>query len=452
MGKKVYIVHCVDTEGPLFESLEATFERVNSVFGLDLYPSPENLTKLQKRELDLGGKEDAVAELVSPTRINTMGSWDQVDKMLLNTGRQEFRENFLDSTGGGWIYNWFCLDHVGFTGYNPRRRDAGYHNIYDHYLDVLKNNESFGRDMIQWHYHPIPLSGHYHAGGTAYVGSRNVFEILARKIIDRYWFPAAFRPGLHVERPDSHWFLEQWIPFDYANQSVKGIDTNQPDLLGARFGDWRRAPKEWVVYQPSHDDYQVPGNCRRWIARCLNMSARLNEITLEDFREGFQRAREGHRALISFTNHDFRDMKPDINRVRGMIRQVSREYPEVEFIYSNAVSAMRGVLNLKPSLPGMELKFEPYPQKNQALLKVTAGGNIFGPQPFLAVKTVTGFYYWDNLDFVGEKEWGYFFDWNSFNLDSLDKVGIGVNSREGVTEVLVYDVKKEALVKKVLHI
>ena len=34
MGEKniVYVVHCIDTEGPLYESIEATFKRVNNIF------------------------------------------------------------------------------------------------------------------------------------------------------------------------------------------------------------------------------------------------------------------------------------------------------------------------------------------------------------------------------------------------------------------------------------
>ena len=32
--KKVYVVHCIDSEGPLHESLEATFERIKHIFHL----------------------------------------------------------------------------------------------------------------------------------------------------------------------------------------------------------------------------------------------------------------------------------------------------------------------------------------------------------------------------------------------------------------------------------
>jgi hypothetical protein len=39
MARPVYVVHCVDTEGPLHESVEAIFERLKGIFGLDLEPS-----------------------------------------------------------------------------------------------------------------------------------------------------------------------------------------------------------------------------------------------------------------------------------------------------------------------------------------------------------------------------------------------------------------------------
>ena len=56
-SKNVYVVHCVDTEGPLYESIEATFERLSSNLGIQLQPSRETLAKIQKGELNLDGKE-----------------------------------------------------------------------------------------------------------------------------------------------------------------------------------------------------------------------------------------------------------------------------------------------------------------------------------------------------------------------------------------------------------
>ena len=148
----VYVVHTVDTEGPLYESLRANFERIEEMMGYKIDVSLENLRKLQNKQLDLGGDEEQVYRILSSKRINTHQSWDQIDLMLDNITSTEFRNKILDSYGGGWIFNWLCMTHVGITGTNPRRRDIGYHNIYDHYQEYF-DKKSDDRDLIQWHYH-----------------------------------------------------------------------------------------------------------------------------------------------------------------------------------------------------------------------------------------------------------------------------------------------------------
>ena len=47
--KKLYIVHCIDTEGPLNETLEATFERIKHIYHIDLKPNERNTQKTSKR-------------------------------------------------------------------------------------------------------------------------------------------------------------------------------------------------------------------------------------------------------------------------------------------------------------------------------------------------------------------------------------------------------------------
>ena len=252
--RKLYVVHCVDTEGPLYEEKSVPFDMIKNIFGLELEQSEENLRKLRNCELDLNGLEQEVSKVVDIHRITTRGSWKEIDKMLNAVTSTEFRNDLLDSNGNGWIFNWFCMAHEGFTGANPRRRVKGYHAVFDHYRELIKKQNS--KDFIGFHYHPLPISGNYNDSGTAYWGEANLNEILCHAVIDRGWFPAAFRPGFHTERPDANWFLEQWIPFDYANQAMKDNEEGQRDLANGRFGDWRFAPLEWRPYHPDHDDYQ----------------------------------------------------------------------------------------------------------------------------------------------------------------------------------------------------
>src|SRR3989338_51184 len=107
MEKIVYIVHCVDTEGPLYESLEATFERLRDLFGIDLLPTQENLAKIQNQELDFGEATPVIADVFSKQSLHYNESWEAIDEMLRNILSSKFRNQFRDSFGNGWIYNWF---------------------------------------------------------------------------------------------------------------------------------------------------------------------------------------------------------------------------------------------------------------------------------------------------------------------------------------------------------
>ena len=45
----VYVVHNIDTEGPLHESLEATFGRIQEMTGFNIEASDDNLKKIKKK-------------------------------------------------------------------------------------------------------------------------------------------------------------------------------------------------------------------------------------------------------------------------------------------------------------------------------------------------------------------------------------------------------------------
>ena len=434
----LYVVHCVDTEGPLYEDISAHFQQLKRVFGIDVEPTRENLVRLQQGLLDLNGAEAAVQELLDPHKITMSGSWSEIDRKLAEVTAPAFRMQFPDSFGQGWKFSWFCMDHVGFSGNNPRRRAYGHHQIFDHY-QALCEKQKMG-DVVQFHHHPVSFSGNFNDSGTAYWGRGVLNEIIARKIIDRGWFPSAYRAGFHTERPDSHWFLEQWIPFDYTSQAMSGRTQKreQPDLSGGRFGDWRHAPAEWHPYHPHHDDYQRKGNCHRWITRCLNMHARLREITTEDVQDAFEDVAGGRNAILAFTDHDYKDMKFEIEKVQGMLTAAAKKYPQVRFRYADCLTAMRGCLGLENS--GIGLHAEIVKTGIHPVLRVSVKGEIFGPQPFLALKFRNGQYNWDNFDFPETNCWSYTFDANTIPLELVESVGVAANNAFGAFEVVKIDV------------
>ena len=430
----VHIVHCIDTEGPLYESLSATFERLREIFGLELEPTQENLIRLQRREIDLGGREDSVARVLAPELLNYNSTWDQVDRMLDSAMSPEFRNRLTDSFGGGWIYNWHCIDHVGYTA-NPRRRDMGFHNVFDHYRDTLRRTRS-PQDGIHFHHHPLSFTREGHRSATHYFAhTPMIFEILARRIIERKWFPCVNRPGFHTTRPDSHWLMEQYIPFDYASQATAADDSTQKDVAGGRFGDWRRAPQTWTPYHPDVDDYQVEGGCRRWIARCLNIAGRVRALTDKDVEDAFREAQSGRPAVLSFTDHDFRDLRPDVDLARSMISRAAAKYPNVAFRFCEGRDALRRALGIAARPP---VRFAM--SIDDGRLAIEADAPIFGPQPFLAIRTRSGQYHHDNLDFQTPfRSWSYSFDDNTVPLDALESIGVGACDATGNVTVSVLD-------------
>jgi hypothetical protein len=424
--KTLYMVHCVDTEGPLNETIDATFERLKSIFGITLAPTRSNLLLLQNKQIDLAGKEDAIAQCFSPELLRYNANWSDITQMLDELLSDDFRHQDLDDFGQGWVYSWHCMDHIGFFD-NPRHKDFGYGNIFRYYKSRL-NEPGNHRDEINWHFHPLSLTRNPLHAATSFINSYDVLtQILCRRILDDKWFPVVNRPGFHSERPDSHAFLEQWIPFDYANQFCDDI-SNQPDLVSGRFGDWNRAPKTWRGYHPDHDDYQAQGSCRRSIFRCLNVGTRVRSLTINHVREAFSEAREKGSAILSFADHDYRDIRPDVADVRSMCRIVREEFPDVLFKYSGAEEAARHILGVADvTSPVLSLKSI----DNRISVEVLSG-EIFGPQPFLAIKTHGGHYFHDNLDVLEHRrKWVYVLDEQTIPINNISVIGVGTAGKYG---------------------
>jgi hypothetical protein len=451
MSGNVYIVHAVDTEGPLYEGLDGLFSEIKEHFDISLESTQENVELLRNRQIDLGGKEALAAYFVRPDRVERYNeTWVQIDKMHATFMSPDWRQKLADSHGNPYVVSWFCMDHVGFN-YNPRRRAMGYHEIYQYYVAKISEYQA-NRDGIYWHYHPASFSGNAHRMGYNYSYSENLHnEIVTRRIIDHMWFPVANRPGGHIETYDINTWLEAWIPFDIANQSMDKNNTLEEEeasgRIPGRHGDWRGATTDWEIYNPSLYDFRQKGNLKRWIARCLNMNSRHSNISKKEIQRAFKKARNGEDVLLSYTNHDFRDMIEETETLFRDIKEVAQEFPDVEFLWANAVEAFRKVLKLpKTTVPQFKIDI------NDKRLRLNLEqGSIWGVQPFLALKTHDNRYFHDNFILDGNDQWTYPFDKNSMELLSLNKIGFACNDTVGNTVSTVIDVNTLNHKTKIRH-
>jgi hypothetical protein len=119
-----------------------------------------------------------------------------------------------------------------------------------------------------------------------------------------------------------------------------------------------------------------------------------------------------------------------------MLADAQQRFPDIKFRYCEAREAFQRVLSQKEKAPcKLSLSFE------GNVLKINSDKKTFGPQPFFVIKTLSGEFYYDNLDFEEPfQSWAYTFDQATFELNTLKNIGVATCDDAGNTTVVDYDV------------
>lgn len=392
---QLFLVHCVDTEGPLEENLQATFDRLRENKSLDLPPSLEILKKLQQKQIDLKGREEEIADYIDAKRISYLSSWGLVGAMLRRVTSPEFRMQHADPFGNPYTFSWFIIDIVGYLN-NPRKKSIGFHSVFDHFHTIV---EHFFQDVVGWHFHTVPANGNAVEYNTCWTNNDWHEQSICRRLIERKHFPSIFRAGGHIERNDLNFWLEQYIPFDFSCRSYDPASRIQ--YKAGDINDWRGAPTDWSPYHPCFYDYRKPGNMRRSIFRTLDIDSNACQLTEREVEKAFLRART-HPTILSVSTHDRRDMAPEILHVMELMQKVSKKFSDVSWMHSNALSAARAIHHFSDdSTPQFSVRLE------NGVLYVSTQTKIFGPQPFLAIQEGEDLFYRDNFTIESDQAWAY---------------------------------------------
>ena len=143
---------------------------------------------------------------------------------------------------------------MDFTGFrtNPKKRVARYHDTWDRIRTLPVEP-----DGLYWHYHVPPESGIGDEWSETWLSSNECNVILARRLLERGAFPAAFRAGGTIEdEAASHW-LEHAIPIDFSNRVS---ERSHPGADLYHF-NWSGAPAVWGSYHPSAATFCGPARC-----------------------------------------------------------------------------------------------------------------------------------------------------------------------------------------------
>lgn len=423
----VYVVHSVDVEGPMTEELEATFERMRGYgLPLEITPCRETLMAIQSGHFNKIDSEllGNLKRVFNKHSLAYLEDWSQIDSMLERVTSNQFRLKYCDSSDNPYVYSWFIYDHHHNFKTNPRFHDVGTSNIFDHYQKgILKDNSI---DGVYFHYHHVAPSGCALESGTSWTENSTYEQIIAHRIIERSWYFSCFRAGLHIERNDmSHW-LEQFVPFDFSARYH-----NQNDYQPGSDFDWRGCPSTWGAWNPCWYDYRREGNMKRTLFRSTDLWTYLSALSESEVQEAFTQAQTTGRAVLQYYNHDFRDMEYEIAQGYEVLKKVSKRYSNVEWKFVTALEAAKEYLGLSPENIVLDYTLE------GSLLTVRSSNDIFGMQPFLAIKEDNK-YFRDNFTAENNNTWCYRFR----NLDHLQAFGVAASNKTGEFDIKVW--KKNA--------
>jgi hypothetical protein len=121
-----------------------------------------------------------------------------------------------------------------------------------------------------------------------------------------------------------------------------------------------------------------------------------------------------------------------------LIAESTRQYPDVEFKYCEAIEGFRRVLwpNGVPEDPlELQVKYFPWSSDDVPHIEViTKKGKVFGPQPFLAIETSSRRFIHDNFDFSPSLDkWYYAFHSDTLPVEDVTRIGIAANDLYGNT-------------------
>lgn len=344
-----------------------------------------------------------------------LDSWDRVDDSMRILTSPGARMRFVDSRGNGLILNFFIMDWTGFDE-NPYGRQTGYGAVYEHYRKNYFDKMPSGSYSIAWHYHHPYKDGKWRSGGwnTDWNDNNEYENQINRVVYDRGYFPVVYRAGGLIETNDQSAWLEKWIPFDYSSvapePSLMHYAFNIKDIIKLRYEaplwNWSRAVSDWGYYHPSKKDYRLKGDMNRTIFRCLDIKSSAYKLADRDIADAFKKARHEGRAIFSFFSHDYYASCPhDVMDVLARVRRVSADFKDVEYEYETAVGAARKVIfgESRPKEGSIRLNIKMDDTKKNLLIE--SSRDAWCKQPWIVIKGIDGVYSRIDAAYMAKNSW-----------------------------------------------
>ena len=172
----------------------------------------------------------------------------------------------------------------------------------------------------------------------------------------------------------------------------------------------------------------------------MNLGARSAVLDQEEVNKAFADIKKGKKAILAFTNHDYRNMIPDIDHTYKMLVKASKKF-RVKFKHFDAREAFRKGMKIKKK---GKLKFKIKIKNN--FIELTSSHETFGSQPFLAIQGINKKFYHENFSIIKPyKKWHYYFDDHSLRPEQIRYFGFASNDDYGNTTIVKIDIRRSKI-------
>lgn len=296
----------------------------------------------------------------------------------------------LDSFGTPIKFTWYQLAYETYCFTTPSDCLL-VHNQMERFKDSIKRWD----DGLAWHYHSAEWYSYY---GSNETGGRSTFwnqvltfngkqymhgtdvglaeKFLSMQVLEKSYYPAMLRIGWAWMNNDLSRWIDGIIPYDYVSNAPLTRPLPTRDPIGNVY-DWSRAPQDWSFYHPSTTDYQVAGDMKHYIFRCMPDK--------KDFPEAFANAQAGKPSLVCVYTHTYNDPKNILTS--SQMQDFQMAYPGTKFAYVNGLEGVKKIIGYRDDVAPTVTVQQPW----EKFFTVLSNEPLFAA-PYAAVQTTDGSY------------------------------------------------------------
>ncbi len=357
------------------------------------------------------GSDTAIWDGMSPANYNCNYNPALYVDPVTNTSKvmdPVFRGQFKDSFGDTLSITWWMM--AGNIFRYAVNNNIPYPNIMTMYLmkEFYGDKIKLLGDELSLHYHTFQWYD-YDGDGKYYWNQSQAFMdcyddfnfTLAQLFLEEEVFPVSYRSGWHYM--DNGWqnYLNKLLPYSLHNDyPAKRKDTTEP--LDNTY-DWSLAPSTFIPYNPSPENYQLPGNSKGWNVRSIHLNNIKNNNTL--LNSIFTKADSGINQIVCLWGHlPEEDFNSNIAVIDSVLHKYQSQHPLVKFKYTTGVEAYQyyrgGEDFIKPQLTVIENI-----AGNSIEYNISTDEPIFQEQPFVAYKDINENFHVTDCISTGINSW-----------------------------------------------